>query len=360
MRIKNAFVTILVGVFVLSLPCAALEKEKAIDITRGSTMTLYGAVGDAAFLRDKDESTKVRFKNGGTVMLKNPHKTATLYLVWDIAPKEWRLHISNWQFGMGKSRYLHQYVKIPAKPTTIRISFDGAAVLCEIRQLTNGTPPPDIQEWQPPLKDADMLLLPTHADDEHLYFGGTIPTYTAQGKAVQVAYMTDHKKEPHRRHELLNGLWAAGIRNYPVVSTFPDLYSPSLAHAKTVYDESAWLAYQVELIRRFSPKVIVGHDANGEYGHGAHMLNAATLQKAVIAAADKQQYPKSLQKYGAWDTPKTYLHLWPKNGVVMDWDKPLAAFDGASAYETAVTAFAHHISQQDYFKVEQTGPYDCR
>ncbi|MEG1125850.1 MAG: hypothetical protein RSE10_04085, partial [Oscillospiraceae bacterium] len=46
--------------------------------------------------------------------------------------------------------------------------------------------------------------------------------------------------------------------------------------------------------------------------------------------------------------------------VVMDWNKPLAAFDGASAYETAVAAFAHHISQSDYFKVEQTGPYDCR
>ena len=43
----------------------------------------------------------------------------------------------------------------------------------------------------------------------------------------------------------------------------------------------------------------------------------------------------------------------------MDWRKPLAAFDGQTAFDVACRAFACHISQQktDYH-VEDFGPYD--
>ena len=39
-------------------------------------------------------------------------------------------------------------------------------------------------------EDADMLLLPTHADDEHLWFGGTMPYYAGElGYKVQVGLL---------------------------------------------------------------------------------------------------------------------------------------------------------------------------
>lgn len=104
----------------------------------------------------------------------------------------------------------------------------------------------------------------------------------------------------------------------------------------------------------------MGHDVNGEYGHGVHMYNADTLMQALELSADPSYDPESAQEWGVWDVPKTYLHLWPENPIVMDWSQPLSAFGGKTAVEMARLGFAEHVSQQTFFKVEDYGPYDCR
>ena len=211
---------------------------------------------------------------------------------------------------------------------------------------------------------ADLLVLPTHADDEHLWFGGALPWYAGEkGYAVQVAYMTNHWGEPYRPHELLNGLWTVGVRNYPIISDFPDLYASkeSLESARQVYDEEAVTAWQVEQLRRFKPSVVLGHDVDGEYGHGAHMLNAATLLAALECSGDAASYPESAETYGVWQVPKCYLHLWPENTIQMEWgEMPMAAFDGRTALELAAEGFACHVSQTQWFEVKAGGSNDCR
>ncbi|MEG1973233.1 MAG: hypothetical protein RR315_08720, partial [Oscillospiraceae bacterium] len=162
--------------------------------------------------------------------------------------------------------------------------------------------------------------------------------------AVQVAYMVNHNGEPYRNHELLNGLYAVGVRSYPIIPQFPDVFSDSLEHAKTIYDENEILAYQKDLIQRFSPQVIVGQDLNGEYGHGAHMLNAHCLTKAIEGTAVK----------------KLVLHLYDKNEIIMDVDSPLGFLNDKTVFERATEGFLCHSSQQKYFKVLKTGPYDMR
>ncbi|MBQ4178508.1 MAG: DUF4406 domain-containing protein, partial [Elusimicrobia bacterium] len=42
------------------------------------------------------------------------------------------------------------------------------------------------------LKQADMMLFSTHADDEHLWFAGLLPTYVDRGYDIQVVYFTNH------------------------------------------------------------------------------------------------------------------------------------------------------------------------
>lgn len=116
---------------------------------------------------------------------------------------------------------------------------------------------------------------------------------------------------------------------------FPTYYSKALEHAKTLYDTNDMLAYEVELLRRFKPEVVVDHDINGEYGHGVHMLNTWILQQAVEQSGDVQYFPESAQKYGTFDVQKTYLHLYPENELIMDVDTPLTAFGGKTAYEMA-------------------------
>lgn len=53
------------------------------------------------------------------------------------------------------------------------------------------------------------------------------------------------------------------------------------------------MGWQVEMIRRFKPLAIIGHDVEGEYGHSVHKLNARCLQKAVEQAGKDGFYPAS-------------------------------------------------------------------
>ena len=80
------------------------------------------------------------------------------------------------------------------------------------------------------------------------------------------------------------------------------------------------------------------------------MLYADLLTQALEAAADESQFPESARRYGVWDTPKTYLHLYEENPIVMDWDRPLSRFDGMSAYQvTKQLGFPCHASQTDQY-----------
>ncbi len=42
---------------------------------------------------------------------------------------------------------------------------------------------------------------------------------------------------------------------------------------------------------------------------------------------------------------KLYLHEYPENPLVCDWDQPLAAFGGKTGFEVAEEAFLCHASQ---------------
>lgn len=338
----------------------AAEQPLAEELT--AQITLDGS--PAPLLADANRTTKLKLAQGAALQIHSGTPAAFLYLVWDKAPGAGTLAVGgHGEFPIGGNGFLHELIALeePAAEASLSWEASEGAVLCDVRLLSAGTLPDWAQAWEPPLERAELLVLPTHADDEHLYFGGSMPYYAAHPEVnVQVAYMVNHNGEPYRPHELLNGLWTVGIRNYPVIPEFPDIYSLSLEHAKTVYSEEEITAYQVELLRRFRPYVVVGHDQKGEYGHGAHMLNAWCLERAAEAAGDPERFPDSARQYGAWDVPKTYLHLYGEDPLIMDWDQPLDAFDGATAYEMAVKGYACHASQQGFFQMEPAGPYDCR
>ena len=153
------------------------------------------------------------------------------------------------------------------------------------------------------------------------------------------------RSEPPRPNELLNGLWVVGVRNYPIISSFNDRYAESQEHAESIYGFDNIVNFQVEQLRRFKPSVVVGHDLNGEYGHGMHMLGANALRAAVDRASDSSWHTESFDRYGSWNTQKLYLHLYRENAIMMDWDIPLVRFGGATAYEMAVAGYDAHKSQ---------------
>lgn len=87
-----------------------------------------------------------------------------------------------------------------------------------------------------------MLLLVAHPDDELIFFGGTIPTYAVEKNMnVVVAYMS--YSNTTRRSELLNGLWHMGLRQYPVIGDFGDVYMRSLDDAYAHWTKRKSRAY---------------------------------------------------------------------------------------------------------------------
>ncbi len=347
-------------------PIAEVVAEAAV-MTKVLSVSSSGGQKTASLL-DGKTATKLSLPAASVLDISAPsgQVMAGLYLIWDRPPGPW---ILSWDGESGEDEeirgnygYLHEYVPLREGISSLNIRLtEGIGLLCDVYVFGPGLLPEWVQIWQPSYEEADLLLLPTHADDEHLFFGGTMPYYAGElGLRVQVAYLTNHWGEAYRTHELLNGLWTVGIEYYPVIGPYPDYPSRSLEHARSLYDTKEMVDYQIGLLRRFRPLVVIGHDIGGEYGHGVHMLNTDTLRLALEASSDPEAAPASAVLYGLWDVPKTYLHLYPENHVQMDWDRPLARFGGATAFEMAQEGFACHVSQQKWYSVRKTGVHDCR
>ena len=339
------------------------QMEEAKDLTSKTEFVSSASGFSAAKIKDGSVYTRWKFSGPVEVTLSSAEEICGIYIIWNTPPAAWRLVSDSSSKQYGAYGFLHEYARPDTPSQTLTLQLDGEdQVICDIYVFSEGSLPDWVEVWNPPYDNADMLLIPTHADDEHLFFGGTMPYYAGELKRkVQVAYLTNHWGEWYRPHELLKGLWKVGITAYPVISEFPDYYSKSLEHAKTLYDEEKILAFQVSLLRRFRPEVVIAHDFDGEYGHGVHMLNAHTLAKALTISADPDSFPDSAAQYGVWDVPKAYFHLYEENAVIMEWDKlTLSAFEGKTALEMAKEGFAKHTSQQKYFKVRADGKNDCR
>jgi LmbE family N-acetylglucosaminyl deacetylase len=252
---------------------------------------------------------------------------------------------------------LNAYYEISADARGLALRSETEMELGEIAFYSEGELPEGVYDWGQPAEKADILILSAHADDEFLYFGGTIPTYAGErGLTVQIVYMAC--EERLRMDEAMEGLWLCGVRNAPVFAGFKDTYTETLEAAEKRWGREETLSAIVGFIRRFEPEVIVSHDLEGEYGHGAHRITAHCTLEAVSVAADGTQYLDSAEQYGAWQTKKLYLHLFKSGAITMDWRVPLDAFDGQTALEMANLAYQCHASQQDYHKnVYDTGDY---
>lgn len=288
-----------------------------------------------------------------------------LYLVWYQLPDSYTVSWPGGTMTREQETYLHIYLPLPE--TATQLTIQGGGMLCQLELFTPGASPEGVQNWQPPLEQADILAFPTHADDDALFFGAAMSYYAVEkGLSVQTTFLVEHT-EVDRWHERLDGLWEMGIHNYPVIAPFTDYYTTTLQAAVNFHQsrEEDILSWQIEQIRRFRPLVILGHDLEGEYGHGQHRVNAYYLTQAVELAAQADACPQSAQMYGTWDTPKFYLHMYEENQIFLDVTTPLEADpQGRSPYEIAKAALNHHRSQQStgFFVCLDGGMYrsDCR
>lgn len=319
-------------------------------------------------LSDANSDTYRTVEAGGCVRISREDAISAIYIEFDRIPESYIL--TNGDTGesiiCGENGFLHEFIDVAqafgSLPGEVELSFEEETVIADIYAFSDGELPDWVQMWEPPCEEADLLLLSSHSDDEQLFFAGILPYYAVERNLkVQVAYVIQHfevngSRNHQRPHEQLDGLWTVGIRNYPVMSDFPDLYAESkdrdtafkqasaVFHAQGItYDD--FVAYITECLRRFKPLVVVSHDLDGEYGHGTHVLCSAALTEAIGYAADESRYPESAEKYGIWQVEKTYLHLYAENPIIMDFDVPLESLGGKTAFEVTQEGFSCHKSQ---------------
>lgn len=346
----------------LLIPGVSAEPAATADIT-GSTGITGTGFNSLGFLTDGNIDTYRSSSGSAAITLTNDTGMAGLYLLFDLEYGAYTVtdNGSGKSFTAGEEGFLHEFLDLTAAfgtaPTSVTLNFSNGTVrLSEIRVFSGTDVPEDVQVWDSPLEGgADLVLFATHGDDDQLFFAGLLPLYAGEkGCRVQVVYLTDHRNLTNTRvHEMLNGLWAVGVTAYPVFGSFADFLIESL---EGTYDEYRYnygttreelQSFVVEQIRRFKPLVAVGHDLNGEYRHGMHMVYADLLTKALSLTGDPEAFPDSADRYGVWEIPKLYLHLYEENPITIDYDQPLEAFGGLTAFQvTQKLGYPCHKSQQ--------------
>lgn len=363
---KNVFMALIIITFAISLPLqisaqepdtATTDAAKSIDISvalsqKDSVNDITNAVTDSSYDTTKDIS------NDSTLTITSNEDMYGIYILWSSEVYSYTIKYEDKTINCDNG-YLHYYTAIPEGTKSISINLTQDMSVSDIYAYSNGVLPSDVQIWQPSLdNDTDILVFSTHADDEILFLGGILTYYGGElGLNIQVAYMCNFfLTEPIRQHEELDGLWTCGITHYPVKADFEDLYSLDLETAMSQYNYDDIVSYATSCLRRFKPFVCVSQDFNGEYGHGNHRIFAKAISDAIVEAGNASSYTDSADKYGVWDVPKTYYHLYNDNTITLDVDTPLSHFDGKTSVQVLKEAFQKHVSQISYsFNVMDSG-----
>ncbi len=361
MKKITIFTAILICALLLaSFSFLAFAEGEAEDVGADAFVS-SSSTGDTAFLFDGKDGTYKTLSENTSLTFEHSGGIGSLYIMFAISPGEYTVtdNDSGESVTVGEYGFLHEYIDITALfgkiLTSVTVGFQNSVKLSEIYVFTAGETPSFVQKWLPPLENkTDLLLFATHGDDDQLFFAGLLPHYAwYEGYRVQVAYLTDHRNLTEGRvHEMLNGLWAVGVTAYPVFGTYADFRIDDMEQTYKHYEKlgttrEELLGFVTEQLRRFKPLVVVGHDFDGEYGHGMHMVYADLLAKAIMISGDESEYPDSADTYGVWEIKKAYFHLYDENPINMDYDTPRDCFDGLTAFQvTQKYGYPCHLSQQ--------------
>ena len=340
-------------------PPAGIEAQ---NITAQCTIYCNGGLIDTRMTDGSFIDSRGRLPAGSVVKIVSATPIGGIYIRFDQVgnsywpqdwsyPSEWTLEVGGETRQCGANGFLQQY-QGGFNATELTMTFPAETGISDLFVLSPGDVLPEfVNVWEEKPERVDLLLLCCHSDDDQYTFTGLIPWTLDQGMSVQCAYFINHFTHPNRVHELLDGLYACGLRVYPELGRFRDEEHETTidSYINTGYTRDDLVGTVVEFIRRYQPQVVVGHDFNGEYGHGGHIVYAKISSEAVELSGDESAFPETAAEYGAWEVPKYYVHCWKENPVELNFDVPLSdAFGGRTAYKVGQDAFMKEITQTWY------------
>ena len=359
-RARRAGLLLCALAFALQGPRPALAETDAADeppapVNDRCTLDWEGFCNYPSRLSDGRPETRVALREGsaGVIRWTRAEDVGLVYWEWTVPPDACTFDLLDESGAVLRSdvRFLEGvrgYLTVPEDCFGVRLTAGGDCELSEWHVYARGRMPDTVLLWEPAPDKCDLMLVVAHADDEMVMMGGIIPTYAAErGYRVQVVYC--YVPELERVGEALAGLRSNGMDTLPVFFVTED-------EKRLRFDEKITAE-----IRRFRPEVVVTHDIDGEYGNPGHVLVSRKVREAVEAAADPDRFPASAERFGVWQVKKLYLHLYPENRIRLDFDTPLAAFDGRTAFEMAQLGYGYHESQRDDWLTQlQSNRWDCR
>ena len=276
-----------------------------------------------------------------------------LYMQWDKPPEDYTVVAldaeGNKVLSLNSTnpyQFYNIYEEIPETAVEIRLTTASTTnMLCRVYVFETGRVPSVVQRWQPLPEDVDLMFIGAHKNDETVFFSGSIPLTIAQGRTVAVVCMTEYQTRAGDE-EYFEALWALGVRYHPIMLRKWDGKKPMDQM------EEIWGGYDkvcgelVYLMRRYKPEVVLTHDIDGENGHIQHILTTRLVIDAVERCPDEEWYEDSLERFGAWDVKKLYLHLYDESKRLhLPFDEPLDYYGGRTAMDMAYTSFDKHQSQ---------------
>ncbi|MEG2429519.1 MAG: hypothetical protein RSA99_03975, partial [Oscillospiraceae bacterium] len=283
---KKLAILCLLLILLFNFPVFAIKSNDALDITK--QVSINGEL-DFPKITDNDMSTFCNIEKTTKIVVTSKKGFYGVNFIFDVPPKKWRIiQENNDEISCGKNGFLHEYVKFDNQQKKIIIEFE-CAKLSEIQFFTDGKLPSNVQIWNPPHYNSDLLLVCDKAGDEFNLFGGLIPLLE-KDKKIQVAYTQElfDKSNSKLQHDLLNSLWNSGL------TTYPSFFESKKSDEK----EDDILQYQVEIIRRFKSNVIVLPYENSP--------NFGSFKKALTAAKKPEEFQLSALEYGVYSPEKVY------------------------------------------------------
>lgn len=353
--IKRIFLILLAVCLLLTGVTYAAEGESK-DVSKRAVFKRDGWNKSTVRANDNDMCTRIELEAGEhlTVRAEDKRPLGWLFLRFSGVPAPFSVTELD---GAGETLRVNELA--PAElsmPVALGENCVSAVICCETEQLfmseisvySAGTLPENVPVMSPSIEKTDMLIITTHPDDEWLFLGAVYPIFCReQGHTGTFAYITTPSWG--RLHEALNGLYSAGVRNFPYFLGFKDIDRSAPEAQKAEFTEEAVVLSLVRLFRRVRPLVVVTQDpVKGEYGHWQHILGANAAFKAVTLAGDPSYDPETAEEYGVWSPLKLYQHMITDNGIVLDCTSPLSSYGGQNALSVAKAAYKYHKSQQRY------------
>ena len=202
----------------------------AKDITKESKILVNNLTYSK--LIDNNDNSYITINKDSIIKITSDEDIYGIYIIYELKSIDGRISNYTKEIEIGTNGYLHEYINVDeliGHSKELELTYNADVKIGEIKVLSEGELPDNIEVWNTPCTEADLLLFSTHSDDEHLFFAGLMPTYIAKGACVQIVYFTNHNDNPRRLHEQIHGLYKVGIRNYPVIGFVPDALSYNLS-----------------------------------------------------------------------------------------------------------------------------------